>query len=87
MATICAPASQDSSHVGNAGVGYYHEGCEVALPTLAAAQFRRFFDCDRVIQCLLPSVVPGGCADADVEQLAFTEQLFDAAFWGAQCCC
>ena len=53
LATIWAPASQDSSHVGNAGV---------ALPTFATAQFRRFFDCGRAIRCMLPFfVLPGSC--------------------------
>ena len=46
MATIWAPASQESSHVGNAGVGVTGmRGAPVALPTFATAQFKRFFDC------------------------------------------
>ena len=70
-------------------------GALVAFPTLAIAQFRRFFDCGRAIRCMLP---PGGGrfmnpgrfmhlvvlygyqgADTDAEQVALTEQLFDAA--------
>ena len=39
-----APASQDSSHVGNAGVGVVSlRGAPLALPTFATAQFKRFF--------------------------------------------
>ena len=93
LASIWAPASQDSSHVGNAGVGVVSlRGARVALPTFATAQFRRFFECGRAIRCLLPLggvrfmhlAVPYGCqgADSDAEQLALTEQLFDAASGG-----
>ena len=49
-----------------------------------------FFDCGRAVRCMLPLgfgrflhlVVLYGYqgADADAEQLALTEQLFDAAF-------
>ena len=59
------------------------------MPTFATAQFKSFFDCGRAVRCLLP---PGSGrflhlfvlygyqgADADAEQLALTEQLFDAA--------
>ena len=52
---------------------------------------RRFSDCGRVVRCLLPLghgrfmhlVVSYGYqgADVDAEQLALTDQLFDAAFW------
>ena len=84
------PASQDSSHVGNAGVGVVGmRGAPVSLPSFATAQFKRFFDCGRVVRCLLPLgagrfmhlVVLCGYqgADADLEQLALTEQLLDAA--------
>ena len=89
LASISAPACQDSSHVGNAGVGVVSlRGTTVALPTFATAQFTRFFECGRAIRCLLP--LGGGrfmplvvlCgyqgADSDAEQLALTEQLFDA---------
>ena len=55
VASIWAPASQDSSHVGNAGVGVISmRGAPVALPTFATAQFKRFFDCGRAVRCLLP---------------------------------
>ena len=49
LATLWALASQESSHVGNAGVGV-----AVALPTFATAQFKRFFDCGRAVRCTLP---------------------------------
>ena len=91
LASVWAPASQDSSHVGNAGVGVVSlRGAPISLPTFATAQFRRFFDCGRAVRCLVPLgsgrfmhlVVLYGYqgADTDAEQLALTEQLFDAAF-------
>ena len=65
------------------------KGAPVALPTYATAQFRLFFECGLAIWCLLPldsgsfmhQVVLYGYqgADFDEEQLALTEQLFDAA--------
>ena len=90
LASVWAPACQDSSHVGHAGAGFISmRGAPVSLPTFATAQLKRFFDSGRAVRCILPlgsgrfmhSVVlcgyPG--ADSDAEQLAFTEQLFDAA--------
>ena len=90
VASIWAPASQDSSHVGNAGVGVVSlRGAPLSLPTFATAQFKRFFDCGRAVRCMLPLgagrfmhlVVLYGYqgADADPEQLALTDHLFDAA--------
>ena len=90
VASIWAPASQDSSHVGNAGVGVVSLRCApLSLPTFATAQFKRFFDCGRAVRCMLPLgagrfmhlVVLYGYlgADADREQLALTDHLFDAA--------
>ena len=72
------------------GVGVVSlKGAPLALPTFATAQFQRFFDCGRAVRCLLPLgsgrflnlVVLYGYqgADTDAEQLALTEQLFDAA--------
>ena len=80
----------DSSHVGNAGVGVIRmRGAPVALPSFAAAQFKLFFDCGQTVRCMLPLgtgrfmhlfVLYGyQGADTDAEQLAITEQLFDAA--------
>ena len=46
LSSIWAPASQDSSHVGNAGVGVVSlRGAPLSLPTFATAQFRRFLGC------------------------------------------
>ena len=86
LSSIWAPASQVSSHVGNAGVGVVSlRGAPISLPTFATAQFRRFFDCGRALRCLIPLgswrfmhlVVLNGYQGADVgaEQLALTEQL------------
>ena len=85
VSSIWAPACQETSHVGNARVV-----CALlSLPSFATAQFQRFFDCGRAVRCLLPL---GRCrflnlvvlfgyqgSDTDAEQLALTEQLFDAA--------
>ena len=90
LASIWAPASQDSGRAGNASVGGVSmRGAPVAMPTSATVQFQRFFDCGRAIRCLLSLggsrfmhwVVLYGYqgADTDAEQLALTEQLFDAA--------
>ena len=83
-------ACQDSSHVGNAGIGVISmKGAPLALHSFATAQFRSFFDAGRAVRCTLPFgsgrfmhlVVLYGYqgADLDPEQLAVTEQLFDAA--------
>ena len=91
LSSVWAPASQDSSHVCNAGFGVMSmRGPPLALPTFATAQFKRFSDYGRAVRCMLPLglgrfmhlVVLYGFqgADADAEQLALTEQLFDAAF-------
>ena len=77
-------------HVGNAGVGVISmREAPVALPSFATSQFKVFFDCGRAVRCLLPLgagrfmhlVVLYGyqVSDTDAEQLALTEQLFDAA--------
>ena len=90
LRSIWAPACQEFSHVGTAGVGVVSvKRAPVSMPTFATAQFQRFFDCGRAIRCLLPLgggrflnlVVLYGYqgADTDSEQLALTEQLFDAA--------
>ena len=90
LASIWAPASEDSSHVGNAGVGVVGmRGAPPALPSFATAQYKSFFDCGRAVRCLLPLAAGRFMhlfvlydyqgADADAEQLALTEQLFDAA--------
>ena len=63
-------------------------GAPLALPTFVTAQFRSFFDCGRAVRCFLPlasgrflhlCVLFGyQGADVDPEQLALTDQLFDA---------
>ena len=61
LASIWAPACQDSSHVGNAGVGVISmRGALVALPTFATSQFKRFFACGRFGVCYL-LVFGGSC--------------------------
>ena len=90
LSSIWAPASQASSHVGNAGVGVVSlRGAPLALPTFVTSQFKSFFDCGRAVRCLL--LLASGWflhlfvlygyqgADSDAEQLALTDQLFDAA--------
>ena len=90
VSSIWAPACQDTSHVGKAGVRVVSlRSAHLSLPTFATAQFQRLFDCGRAVRCLLPLgsgrflnlVVLYGYqgADTDAEQLALTEQLFDAA--------
>ena len=55
MASFWSPASQVSSHVGNAGVGVVSlRGASLSLPTFATAQFTRFFDCGRAVRCMVP---------------------------------
>ena len=44
LASVWAPACQDSSHVGNAEVGVVSlRGAPVALPSVASSQFKVFF--------------------------------------------
>ena len=44
MASIWAPASQEACHVGHAGVGVVSlRGAPLSLPSIATAQFQRFF--------------------------------------------
>ena len=90
LATVWAPASQDTSHVGHAGVGVVSlRGAPLSLPTFATAQFKRFVDCGRAVRCMLPLVcgrflhlvVLYGYqgTDREAEKLALTDQLLDAA--------
>ena len=90
ISSIWAPASQDSSHVGNAGVGVISlRGAPLALPSMVTAQFKSFFDCGRALRCVLP-IASGRFlhlfvlygyqgADTDSGQLSLTNQLFDVA--------
>ena len=44
LATVWAPASQDTSHVVHAGVGVVSlRGAPLSLPTFATVQFKFFF--------------------------------------------
>ena len=44
VSSTWAPSCQDTSHVGNAGVGVVSlRGAPLSLPTFATAQFQRFF--------------------------------------------
>ena len=55
LATVWAPASQDTCHVGHAGVRVVSlRGDSLSLPTFATPQFKRFFDCCRAVRCMLP---------------------------------
>ena len=89
LASVWAPACQDSSHVGNAGVGVISmKGAPLACPLLPLLSFVVFFDSGRAVRCMLPLgsgrfmylVVLYGYqgADVDAEQLTLTKQLFDA---------
>ena len=65
LASIWAPACQDSSHVGNAGVGVVSlRGASVSVPTFATAQLQRFFDCGRAIRCLHLGFLTSSCCMA-----------------------
>ena len=88
VASVWAP--QDTSHVGNAGVGVVSlRGAPLTLPVCATVQFKRFFDCGRAVRCTLPLgagrfmhlvvLYDYQGADADPEHLAVTEQLFGTA--------
>ena len=89
VASIWAPASQDASHVGNAGVGVVSmKGAPLTLPTCATAHFRAFFDRGWIVLCTLPLgagrfmhlvVLYGYQGAATDPELALTDQLFDAA--------
>ena len=55
LSSIWAPASQESSHVGHAGVGVIGlRGAPLALPTFVTAQLKSFFECGRAVRCMLP---------------------------------
>ena len=90
FSSIWSPASQESSAVGNAGVGVFSlRGAPLALPSFATPGFERFFGFGRAVRCL----VLFGCsrlmhlvvlygyhgADSSAERLQLTNQLFEAA--------
>ena len=88
--SVWAPASQEGSHVGHAGVGVVSlKGAPISMPSFATSAFRQFFDLGRLVRCVLPLghgrvmhlVVVYGYqgAEDDSEKLSLTNQLFDAA--------
>ena len=88
--SVWAPASQEGSHVGHAGVGVVSlKGAPVSMPSFATSAFREFFELGRLIRCVLPLangrvmhlVVIYGYqgADEDAEKLGLTDQLLGAA--------
>ena len=90
--SVWAPASQEGSHVGHAGVGVVSmKGAPVSMPSFATSTFRQFFELGRLVRCVLPlgsgrvmhlAVVYGyQGADDDSEKLSLTDRLFDAAFF------
>ena len=90
ISSVWSPASQDFSHVGNAGVGVIGlRGAPLALPTFATTGFGRFFALGSALRCVLPLgsgrfmhlVVLYGYhgADSNAECLNLTNQLFEAA--------
>ena len=62
LATVWAPASQNTSHVGHAGVGVLSlSGAPVSLPTFATAQFERFLIVVELLSVCCPWGVVGFC--------------------------
>ena len=92
LASVWAPASQHTSHVGHAAVGVVSlRSALLSLPTFATAQFK-FFLIVVVrlgVYCLWGVVgfCTWWCCMGIREKLALTDQLLDAAFWGATCGC
>ena len=90
IGSVWAPASQDSSHVGHAGVGVVSlKGAPLSLPTISTTAFRTYVALGRAVRCLLPLefgrlmhlvVLYGyqGSATSS-EQLQLIYQLIDAA--------
>ena len=87
--SVWAPASQEGSHVGHAGVGVVSlKGAPVSMPSFATVAFRQYFDLGRLVLCVLPlgngrlmhlGVVYGfQRAHEDAEKLSLTDQFFDA---------
>ena len=87
--SVWAPASQEGSHVGHAGVGVVSlKGAPISMPSFATSAFRQFFELGRLVRCVLPLgngrvmhlVVVYGYqgADDDAEKLSLTNQLFEA---------
>ena len=87
--SVWAPASQEGSHVGHAGVGVVSlKVASISMPSFATSAFREFFELGRLVLCVLPLgngrvmhlVVYGyHGADEDAEKLGLTDQLLGAA--------
>ena len=92
VSSIWAPACQGTSHVGNADVGVVslREVHQFLCPPLLLLSFSDFLTVVGLLGAYFLFVVTGFLnlvvlfgyqgADADAEQLALTDQLFDAAF-------
>ena len=62
LASIWAPASQEASHVGHAGVGVVSlRGAPLSLPSFATAHFQRFLTVVGLFGVFFPWVVVGLC--------------------------
>ena len=88
--SVWAPASQEGSHVGHAGVGVVSlKGAPISMPSFATSAFRELFELGRLVRCVLPLgngrvmhlVVVYGYqgADEDSEKLGLMNQLVEAA--------
>ena len=88
--SVWAPASQEGSHVGHAGVGVVIlKGAPISMPSFATSAFREFFELGRLVRCVLPLgngrvmhlVVVYGYqgADEDAEKLSLSDKLLGAA--------
>ena len=88
--SVWAPASQEGSHVGHAGVGVVSlKGAPISMPSFATSAFRELFELGRLVRCVLPLgngrvmhlVVVYGYqgADDDSEKLGLMNQLVEAA--------
>ena len=82
---IWAPAWQDSSHVGHAGVGVVSLGCApLALPTFATPEFKEFY---RLGRAYLFVVYEYQAAEEDPEKLQLTDKLLQAVLVEAVVVC
>ena len=94
LATVWAPASQDTSHVGHVGVrviGLMGALVSFHCPPLRLLSLSAFLIVDVLLGACHPWAEAGSCirlycmgtrADNNAEQLAMTDQLFDAALGG-----
>ena len=84
---IWAPAWQDSSHVGNAGVGVVRlRGALVSLPAFTTAQFWRFFESvagPSGVSCLL--VLVGSCTWLSCTVIRGLILMLSSLLWLSNC--